>query len=314
MQPEDLKAILPMVEAAAKAFRSEYKRLEDIRGKSPLFSQPIVNRGKRLAHMNQWSQIAPPGTLQADVIYRAAASDRGPESTLAFESTEGETLIVDFERVVKCLSHVMDPVAKNGQFLLLGSRSCDDKDLVACRTQDGEHYLGRMSRADGILAIAPINPVRPRETRCIAQTAAETLLPVVGILYETRGVKLKCRMEQTWEWGCVPGAATGLPREAVAIQAHGTCMEPIARDSQWVLVRKCDLSKLMDGDLCIVEKADGELYFKRLYKPEVSLVALISTNPVVPEAPLLITADSISRAFQVLGVIFEAEQSEELRL
>lgn len=285
---------------AVAAFRREYERLSEVRRKSPLFRQVVVDRIKRKAHRKLWSEMPPVDAFKADLVYAAAASDRGPETSLVFESIEGTTLTVKPERAIKCLSNVLDPVAKNGQLLLLGSWSCNEGDMVACRTQGGEHWLGRMSRVNGVLAIAPVNPVKPRKTLCIPETAVEILLPVIGILYEGAGARIKCQLETSCEWGCVPGNALTLSEDIVAVRAEGNCMDPVVRHSQWLLVRECAIAGLADCDLCIVEKNEGELFFKRFHKVTADKIVLTSTNPVVPESPMLMDRTAVSRAFRLL--------------
>ena len=107
-------------------------------------------------------------------------------------------------------------------------------------------------------------------------------------------------------WQVADGEApfnTVIPRGLIAFQVNGDSMDPIARHGQSVLINP--LALVRDGDLAVVELADGTRSFKRVYHQGHRWV-LVSVN--VAYEPRVVEEREVSRIWKAWGVRFSGKE------
>jgi SOS-response transcriptional repressor LexA len=206
-------------------------------------------------------------------------------------------------------SNVLAPIARLGNLLLLDPNGdgAKDGDLVVAETAGGNRYLRRYWKAANFVNLEAVNPVEPLGP-ILVDFLGLRVRRVIGVLYD--GFTCKPSGHDN-EWATCTDVPKSKTVDLRAIRVDGTCLEPVARDGQLVLVHNVDhrLSQ-PKGELMFVDVVDRGAYVKRVYRQGDRWI-LCSVNPVVDEEPMLIAPDEINRACNVVGVLFEGDESSD---
>lgn len=234
------------------------------------------------------------------VIREAAAAHNGE----GIEWDMADKYTIEDCQVVQVCSDVIAPVALSGQYLLLDGEghTPSNGDLVIAETYDNQKYIRRMWREEegGAVILEGMNPTIPIEPMRIV-SAKIKIRRIVGVLYDNSPLP-----NSNGEWS-LRGVKENWFDNIVGVRVNGTSLEPVARDGQIVLIKTQDIKDTISNDMlaCLSIKDVGEV-IKRCYINQ-SKCVLCAVNPNDLEIPIVVALKSIQQAYELKGVIFEAD-------
>jgi hypothetical protein len=223
-------------------------------------------------------------------------------------SDEGERLNLLPGAGVLVSSDTLDPVARNGQWVLLAPEEVlpKDGDLVALNDAEGNRYLRRIWSDAENWVLQSVNPIHPVQSVLVAKQAAAAR-KVVGVVYEPF-VSVSPSSGKIVEW--LPHTKLDPTKfeKCHAIQVEGDSLRPVAWPGQKVLVdeKYGALTEVRAGTLAVVETSSEAVgnVVKRVF-PQSDGCILVSPNPVDTIAPDVLSTADINSIRRVCGVRFE---------
>ena len=287
-----------------KQVGNELKRLENLRLHG-LRMRPVrfgVVEFPNLPSPANWNQ---PITIKH--LGRAAAK----EDSVVIDSVElSMNIEIDCFAAVLVVGDTLDPVAKRGQWVLLGpdDESVTDGCLAAVLTGDDKRLLRRVWPDGEQWLLESINPV----TRiAVEPTPMDTaaLRKIKGVVFEPRQEISAETLAGGGEWLESDGLTSHDISRLHAITVEGNSLEPIASKGQLVLIGQgttVSYSKVSRGSLAVLETKDPKVgnVIKRVFQSDDDWT-LVSPNPVDPHDPLRVACNDIELIYPFRGVLFE---------
>ena len=299
---------LNVLKECDKAFRLELARLE-----------------KEYQHSRRQAEI--PSSVISFSSGPSCSSWQSPITIRHFgrAAAKGEALVVESAEIesavslspgsaVLVTSETLDPVAKNGQWVLLAKADtpCNDGDLVAVRCSDGSYLLRRIWSKESNWTFQAINPVTPVAS-FVAPKTDSAARKVIGVIYEPNREASSSTGTGIVEWQPRGDFSVEEFSKFASISIEGKSMEPIARSGQHVLINTTEASDYLavrNGSLAVVETNTEEIgcVVKRIYRHPAGCM-LLSPNPVDAHKPEFLTEVQLSAAkfWTVRGVLFDAQ-------
>ncbi len=237
--------------------------------------------------------------LNLPIVGKAAAGEHG--SIISWES--GTHLDLSGCETAMVKMHTLDPIARLGQILLLDPIPLppSDGDLVIVRTESGEKLARRHWHLGPSRHLETANPTLPHPPHYL-KSGEHEIRRIVGVLFDGH----KCQESTNGEeWVALQKLPKGTLDGLQGIAVDGTCLEPIARDGQTVIVGKdVDWDAIRPGDLVCVDLHNDTSFIKRVYLNDKNII-LCPVNPVDIEHPILTNKDSVKCIRPLAGVLFE---------
>jgi hypothetical protein len=298
-----VQACLDRLTPCDKLLREEVTRLEELRARemrrtiipSRIIPFPAIPAGAN------WSD-----DIEIQVLGGAAARSGHYVVDLAGEVS---TIALGAGSAVLVTSDTLDPVAKKGQWVLLGANLGDNEPgaLAAVTTSEGR-FLRRVWPERERWILQSVNPVHPIASLSVPKLNASAR-KIIGVLYEP---ETAIPSTGSAEW-CPHGRNILNELTSVnAIRVLGDSLAPIALTGQKVLVDQplVNFMSISRGSLAVVETtaADIGLVIKRVF-PNGDTCTLLSPNPVDAIAPMVVPIGEITRIWPLRGVLFEAPET-----
>lgn len=287
-----------------KQVGNELKRLENLRLHG-LRMRPVrfaVVEFPKLPSPANWNQ---PITIKH--LGRAAAK----EDSVVIDSVElSMNIKIDCFAAVLVVGDTLDPVAKRGQWVLLGpdDESITDGCLAAVLTGDNKRLLRGVWPDGEQWLLDSINPVTriaveptPRDTAALRK--------IKGVVFEPRQTVSAETLAGGGEWLESDGLTSHDISRLHAITVEGNSLEPIASKGQLVLIGQgttVSSSKVSRGSLAVLQTTDPKVgnVIKRVFQSD-DHWTLVSPNPVDPHDPLRVSCNDIELIYPFRGVLFE---------
>lgn len=206
----------------------------------------------------------------------------------------------------------ISPVARIGDRLLLDplEKMPANGDLVVAVTEDGKRYLRKFWQDDDHnVCLQAVNATTAYAPVALGK-GRHRLRRVVGVLTDPlRNPQIGDVGKEWVEFRLTPAVLD----DAIGVRVRGTCLEPVAREGQIVLLRGPSAQGLSpSGELLCVEMGDEGALIKHCHSHgDGSRWILQSLNVNEPESPIIVDAASVTRVYTVVGVLFEAETREQ---
>jgi energy-coupling factor transporter ATP-binding protein EcfA2 len=283
--------------------RKEVDRLEELRTREmrrTVIPSRIIPFPK-LPETSHWN-----AELSLKVVGRAAAKSGHYVVDLSDEMPEVE---LDAGSSVLVATDALEPVAKRGQWILLGPEIGDkDSGALAALVSPEGRYLRRIWPDRERWILQSINPVAAIPSISVEKIES-CARKVIGVLYEPETFMTSAN---PGEWSPHGRDVSTEIASASAIQVVGHSLAPIALSGQKILVDRpiTDFRQIKNGALVVVEtdESDIGIVIKRIFTYPDTFV-LVSPNPVDSIPPIIISKTSIKRAWNLRGVLFEAQES-----
>lgn len=218
-----------------------------------------------------------------------------------------ERLILGACPAIIAASDVLEPVAYEGDVLLLDPTSTYPRegDLVAVETSGGYRLLRRFWSDGDRWLLQSANPTREVPVVALAWHGLP-VRRVIGVLF-TRGT-LPHIGQAAGEWEHCSRVHLPDPCDLALVQVEGESLNPVARAKQWLMIGRQPVTgaSRVDGMLVAVstDSEHGDMV-KRVYSRKDGTLTLVSTNPVLSIAPIVIEPSEVRRMYRVVGVLFE---------
>lgn len=234
------------------------------------------------------------------IVGRAAAASNGVGVTWI----EYGTSQLSGYQVALVKTDVLSPIALHGQYVLLDPDDSPprDSDLVIAEDGEGNRYTRRFWMSDGTAYLEAVNlssPYRPVQL----PAGSCKVRRIVGVVFDGPVSVVDGRVSD--EWAPSTRRPAAVLSDVVGIRVEGTCMEPIARNAQLVLVRgNDDPASVVTGDLVCVDYEGNGAFIKRCY-PGIDGWILCAVDPTHVEEPIRVPTGEILHAYRLVGVLFE---------
>ncbi len=185
------------------------------------------------------------------------------------------------------------PIAMPGQYLLLDPTGSPpaSSDLVVVECENRQRFARRIwiDKTGAQIQLEAANITRPYPPLTLTP-GLSFLRRVTGVLFHGPNVTAGKLGE---EWVAPSGVTSGLFADVIGIRVEGTCLEPIARDGQIVLVKhSMDISSVRKAALMCVDSAEIGAVIKRCYPGNDEWI-LTPVNPIDLEDPIRIPVAEI---------------------
>jgi SOS-response transcriptional repressor LexA len=243
---------------------------------------------------------------------RAAAR---PESLTIISDDEQSEFELAPGSAVLVAAATLEPVARIGQWVLLGAEGddVDDGDLAAVTIESDRRLLRRVNSEGEDWVLSSVNPVQPIRAVTVPKVDC-AIRRIVGVLYEPRRATSLRTASNINEW---------IPRQDFdlrfilglrCVAVEGESLNPIAWPGQLVLVgerRSVGDNAIRRGSLAVIDTDDDSIgcVIKRIYPREREWI-LVSSNPTDPHDPIDIAPSRIRGIWPLHGVLFEARESQ----
>lgn len=205
----------------------------------------------------------------------------------------------------------IDPVARIGQWVLLAEEDTPsvDGDIVAISTADGGRLLRRMWSDGDKWLLQSVNPVRPAPSVILRKLDGASR-KVVGVLYDPPKQPRAASSSAHDEWHPRGDFDPSRLSDLKMVKVVGDSLDPIARRDQSVLVGRKQSAEdvsVESGGLAVIETKNDSVgcVIKRVFRLGDRWI-LISSNPVEPHEPIVVSTDEISGVWPLHGVLFES--------
>ncbi len=298
-----VESCLDRLTACDRLLREEITRLEDLRARE-MRRTVIPSRilpFPTIPATASWSD-----EVEINVLGGAAARSGHYVVDLAGGMT---TIALSGGSAVLVTCDALDPVAKKGQWILLGGDLTDQDHgaLAAVATSEGR-FLRRVWPDRERWILQSVNPVDPVASLSVPKMSASAKR-VIGVIYKPETFLASTSSDEWCPHG--RGVLSEL-RSSNAIHVLGDSLAPIALTGQKVLVDQplTHVADVPKGALAVVETTSGDvgLVIKRVFLDGNNCV-LLSPNPVDAIAPIIVPTEEITRIWPLRGVLFEAQEN-----
>jgi len=128
----------------------------------------------------------PEGGVEIPGVGRAAADSSGGR-TVEFDHDTPPVRIPRHTAAVEVRGHSLNPVAWEGQHVLVDTREgqdLSDNDLVVIETQDGRTYARRLHTDDGHIILCPVNPALKGQWVTLERDEIKRAHRIVGVWFK----------------------------------------------------------------------------------------------------------------------------------
>jgi len=209
----------------------------------------------------------------------------------------------------------LDPVARIGQWVLLAEDDfpVTNGDLVAISTENDGRLLRRVWSDGDAWMLQSINPVQPIPSVTLPKLHG-ALRKIVGVLYEPRKQPRSSNSTSSDEWHPRSDFERGKLAGLRVITVEGDSLDPVARRGQLVIVGERQVAhgtSIEQGGLAVIETSDEAIgcVIKRVFRSGDQWI-LVSSNPVDPHDPIVVSVSQIAAVWPLYGVLFESHDAE----